>query len=126
MFNRKKYQSKYQKNYYKKNKELINKKHMEHYYNCNHEGKLLRNRQYEMKNKLICLSIYSDNELKCKKCGCDNIDVLEIDHINNNGNIERRNGLNSKIWKSLQKNNYPEGYQVLCRNCNWLKRLGVA
>jgi hypothetical protein len=51
---------------------------------------------------------------------------LTIDHIENNGAEHRRqqrNGQNKghDIYAWLRKNNYPEGFQVLCYNCNCAK-----
>ena len=67
---------------------------------------------------------YSDSLPKCKKCGYNNIMCLDIDHINNKGG-EQRKKLNlhsgQQFYQWLKKNNFPKGYQVLCKNCNWLK-----
>ena len=52
---------------------------------------------------------------------------LQIDHIDGGGNEHRRQiskyptGRNFYRW--LKKNGFPDGYQVLCANCNWGKRL---
>ena len=27
------------------------------------------------------------------------------------------------FWQELKNNGFPDGYQVLCRNCNWLKEI---
>jgi len=63
--------------------------------------------------------------MKCKKCGFDNVDALSIDHIHNGGNKHRRE-LNSKAGYNfywwLIKNNFPKGYQVLCMNCQFIKK----
>jgi hypothetical protein len=46
-----------------------------------------------------------------------------MDHINNDGAEQRRKlgQLNLVHW--VIKNNFPDGFQILCRNCNWLKEL---
>ena len=52
---------------------------------------------------------------KCILCGIDNPILLDFDHINNDG------------WKDSKKNiifhvqENPERFQLLCKNCNWLK-----
>lgn len=57
----------------------------------------------------------------CAKCGDDRISVLTIDHINQDGAVHRRTiQLKDKLCKWLKKNGYPEGYRVLCANCNLL------
>lgn len=54
---------------------------------------------------------------------------LSLDHIHNNGAAERRQisgaaksaGMLFYGW--LKKRGYPPGYQVLCMNCNFGKRM---
>lgn len=61
----------------------------------------------------------------CQCCGESNERFLTIDHINNNGSEERQK-INSKggssFYRWLRQNNYPEGYQTLCNNCNQGKK----
>ena len=56
----------------------------------------------------------------CKCCGESNSAFLVLDHVNGNGNKHRKeigtSSTNLQLW--LKKNNYPEGFQVLCYNCN--------
>ena len=54
---------------------------------------------------------------KCVRCGFDDIRALQIDHINNDGYKENRVKMYHKILRGDT-----EGYQVLCANCNWIKR----
>ena len=57
---------------------------------------------------------------KCCCCGENNILFLTIDHKNGGGTKHRieinRSGLKFYYW--LRQKNYPEGFQVLCFNCN--------
>ena len=59
----------------------------------------------------------------CNNCGEMDTDVLCIDHINGGGNNHFRElrdlGIQFHPW--LIKNNYPDGFQVLCANCNMRK-----
>ena len=64
--------------------------------------------------------------LKCEHCGITDIRILSIDHINGGGashlrSIGRRAGQGFYRW--LRDNSYPAGYQVLCLNCNIIKRI---
>jgi hypothetical protein len=34
-----------------------------------------------------------------------------------------RRGATYDIYAELKRNNFPEGYQILCRNCNWIKEV---
>jgi len=83
-----------------------------------------------LKLKKDILFHYSQGQIKCRYCAEDRIECLSIDHIFNDGNLERKKifgqnrsaGTNFYIW--LKKNNYPnpEKYQILCMNCQWYKR----
>jgi hypothetical protein len=62
---------------------------------------------------------------KCNHCGIADVDVLDIDHINNNGAKHRKKGLYGyNLYRYLKKLGFPKDeYQLLCRNCNWKKEL---
>ncbi len=60
---------------------------------------------------------------KCKCCGESEPVFLAIDHVNNEGAGHRRKD-GRKIHAWLKRNGFPEGFQVLCHNCNWAKRFG--
>ena len=86
-----------------------------------------RNKNLNIKrltNRLIAIQIYSNGTMKCEHCGYDNVEALTFDHINNDGNTHRKEINNSRIEDWMKENNYPEGFRVLCRNCNWLDRIG--
>ncbi len=76
--------------------------------------------------KEIVFNYYSNGSMVCNCCGENDIKSLTIDHINNDGAAHRREmgrGRNSgsNMYPWLIKHNYPEGYQVLCMNCNCVK-----
>jgi hypothetical protein len=86
-------------------------------------------KKYRNKVKLEVLTHYSHTKIpKCKGCGVKEIAILTLDHIYDNGAEDRRkakiNG-GHKTYSYLRKNNYPNGFQVLCWNCQWRKRQGV-
>lgn len=68
---------------------------------------------------------YSQNgKISCACCGEDNLEFLTIDHINGNGNIHRKKIKSEKmsnIYVWLKRHKYPEGFQILCMNCNFVK-----
>ena len=58
---------------------------------------------------------------KCKRCKIADIEVLTIDHQNQQGSKHRREtGLSNggPMYRWLKANNYPKGFRVLCFNCN--------
>jgi hypothetical protein len=58
----------------------------------------------------------------CSCCGERILLLLTIDHINDDGSEHRKqlagNGGGYFIYRWLQTNGYPEGFQVSCWNCN--------
>jgi len=57
---------------------------------------------------------------RCARCGFDDIRVLQIDHVNGGGHAERKSAI-SMYKKILALGGI--GYQTLCANCNWIKRI---
>jgi hypothetical protein len=55
---------------------------------------------------------------KCECCGETNPRFLTIDHINGGGAKHKRENKIVKLYKWIKKNNYPEGFRLLCYNCN--------
>lgn len=58
---------------------------------------------------------------RCKRCGLDDLRVLQIDHVNGGGRgeLSRIGGGNALVHQVRRE---PSKYQVLCANCNWIKR----
>lgn len=68
---------------------------------------------------------------KCAHCAEADIDVLTVDHIDQQGSAHRLANRLASGWKTfiwLKRNSYPEGFRVLCFNCNtkayrnWLRQ----
>ena len=80
-------------------------------------------------NRLKVLSYYSNMNIICASCGYRDIRALCLDHINNDGashrktlgNGKRREAGSSTLYLDLIKRGFPEGFQVLCHNCNFIK-----
>lgn len=80
-------------------------------------------KKHREKYKLNVMNHYSNNDIRCMCEGCSerNIEFMSIDHINGGGSKHRKEviggaGMTTYSW--LIKNNYPEGFRVLCHNCN--------
>jgi len=79
--------------------------------------------------KLKTFSVYSkrhsNSEIPCCRCCGQNshIDFLTIDHIDGRKNLpkEQQNLKAHGLISWLTRNNYPEGHQILCWNCNVAK-----
>jgi len=96
------------------------------YYEKNRNEERLK-RQKEIKKE--CFQHYAKDQIKCEICGITNIDVLCIDHINGNGNIERKKYCGNPreggtpFYFKLKRMNYPDGYRLLCLNCNHIEAI---
>ena len=61
---------------------------------------------------------------KCRACGTEDIDVLTLDHINNDGGGRRREASGVAIYRSvIYSSPTRSDLQVLCLNCNIKKHL---
>jgi hypothetical protein len=60
---------------------------------------------------------------KCFRCGLEDLDLLLLHHSNGDGFQHRQKTKTAggfRFYRRLQKDGYPEGLQVLCRNCHVL------
>jgi hypothetical protein len=107
--------------WYAKNKEKEKVKYMQR----REEKKLI-----DKKTKLECFRAYGEFNPKCACCGESQYKFLSIDHVNNDGHLDkktdrkrRRGGIG--LYRYLRKRGFPDKdrYQVLCMNCNHGKML---
>jgi hypothetical protein len=72
------------------------------------------------KLKTEVLTHYGNGKLACVCCGTTGLVFLTLDHIH--GREANDRGPNKKDGRALcayvKRNNYPEGFQTLCWNCN--------
>lgn len=112
--------------YYRKNR----KKRKEYAvaYRRSNRAKLTR---YEVerchKDKLLVLTRYGKRRKLCCRwhdCGIRDLDMLTLDHINNNGARHREQiGMGSKMYRWIIKHNFPTGFQTLCGGHQWKKEI---
>lgn len=97
----------------------------------NHDDKLANAKKYHAEHRdsehayhkahraeqrLMCIEHYGG---RCACCGEVHIEFLCIDHINGGGTKHREKiGKGDMIYRWLIKNQFPEGFRVLCSNCN--------
>ncbi len=59
---------------------------------------------------------------KCVRCGFNDWRALQVDHVNGGGDLERRT-LKLTTIRFIDHLLASHGkYQLLCANCNWIKR----
>lgn len=88
----------------------------------------IKNKEFQYKTKYnIIKNLQNKKELlesygnKCNCCGCDIWQFLTLDHVYNDGNIERANIIGTQ-YENVKRANYPKDrYQLLCMNCNYSK-----
>ena len=59
---------------------------------------------------------------KCVKCGFSDPRALQIDHIHGGGSQEEQGGSRYALFARLSKHPDPIKFQLLCANCNTIKR----
>lgn len=134
--------SDYFKKYYQKNKERISKRNKELYQKrrstedgiVEHRRKSLEyTKKYREKNrekiraysrkrhrerKIAALEIISKGRVECANCGCDDVNILEINHINGGGCKEHKAIGKSLRDSILNGSRNIDDLNVLCRVCN--------
>lgn len=74
-------------------------------------------KQAEIKDRLF--SVLGD---KCGRCGYNDKRALCIDHRNGGGFKELRSGISVVKYYEKVIADAGKNYQILCHNCNWIKR----
>lgn len=73
--------------------------------------------------KLDVIRYYSNGTMSCKKCGYSDVRALCVDHVNSDGRHRQKDHSSGHMFhRSLIKQNFPEGLQILCANCNLIKQ----
>jgi hypothetical protein len=80
------------------------------------------NRKHRESLRAEILVHYGGDPPRCACCGEGTKEFLAIDHINNNGYMQYRDpNWSGNLYQWLKKKGYPDGFQVLCHNCNSAK-----
>jgi len=87
-------------------------------------------KNYRDKQKEKVYNHYWIGKCSCEGCNETNKAFMCVDHVNGDGNKHRATadpklgmltGWRMHIW--LVKNDYPDGFQILCYNCNHSKSI---
>lgn len=90
------------------------------------KGKALRKKSdvnYLKKIRSAALSVLGG---KCVHCGFSDVRALQIDHVNGGGSKDKkRRGCGGQFYNQVIKSflNKENEFQLLCANCNWIKRV---
>ena len=92
---------------------------------CRKELQQQHDRAYVQRTRLKALKCISDI-VACISCGEEDLQVLQIDHIHNDGATDRiKHGTGQKLYLHIIRSpqeEIRERYQILCANCNMRKR----
>lgn len=112
--------------YYDRNKEVIkenarkSRKENKEKLKAQRKGWYKKRCLKDNKIKEVVLKHYGKGELLCVKCGFKDIRALTLDHIVSLRGTKRKcSGV--QFYKVLKKQEYPEGFQTLCANCQMIK-----
>ena len=111
--------AKYMREYYRKNKEKLDDSRRQWAKRYPEKVKAA-SKKSKKKVRLDVLRMLSDGgKPVCVRCGCDDIRLLEINHINGGGSKEKKGGKGADFcFKIKQGKRKTDDLNVLCRVCN--------
>lgn len=91
-------------------------------YRLRHKERLSKmNKAWYASLRREVLGHYSKGKIECNCCGEDEYMFMALDHINGGGTQHRLQLGSKAIYSRLKQDGYPDGFQVLCHNCNSAK-----
>lgn len=86
----------------------------------NKEAYREQNARYRLKLKTVVLSHYGHGMPRCYCCGELNIEFLTLDHMDNDGKVDRlTTGGGHAAYRWLKSNSFPDrNFKIACFNCN--------
>lgn len=116
----------HRKHYYRYRERLLADRRAYRRANLDYVNALGRKNAYNSRTRIKneVLTYYGGGKCECVTCGENRIACLSIDHINNDGMAHRKtlSFCGSQFYSYLKTSNYPEGYQTLCMNCQFIKK----
>jgi hypothetical protein len=95
------------------------------------KGKLTKQKSKEDRKRKVFTEyskqVSGSNVICCAKCGLiDKLEFFNIDHITGRKSMGHPHGFGGDIlYRELEEKAFPDGFQVLCWNCNYLKELTI-
>lgn len=78
------------------------------------------NLEYKTRLRGIVFDFYG---AQCNCCEESNELFLSVDHVNNDGYLDRKEGIiGIRLYKKIIERGFPADYQILCMNCNFAKK----
>lgn len=80
-------------------------------------------RQRVADTRYLLLEKYGGEPPSCARCGFADVRALTLDHVNGGGSAERKAlGNGAPFYRRLLREPRRRDLQVLCMNCQWIKR----
>ena len=76
-------------------------------------------KRYHRKLRRSALAYLGD---RCVRCGFSDWRALQVDHVFGSGNQEHDSIGSQAIYSKVLSGEHDHEYQLLCANCNWIKR----
>jgi len=111
----------YQHKWYLKNKDQVLVSARKRYHD-NHDKYIINAREYTRKRRLQLLEIVG--KTKCINCGIKDPRVLQLDHIDGKGNLDKKRfvGSSHKLGYYIRNSGEAQrNLQILCANCHSIK-----
>jgi len=91
-------------------------------YWAKHESKMRHSFRSTERRKLVKGKIFSILGHKCARCGFGDMRALQIDHVDGSGRKAKRGISIDRFYREILENLHTGKFQILCANCNWIKR----
>ena len=122
--------AKYQRIYHKKNKTKLDSYAKEwnkttgygkKRYQADKENMKAKAREYNFRTRAAIFELLGK---VCGRCGFEDMRALQIDHVNGGGSKENKSLIGVTKYTYILKKvaDGSTDYQILCANCNWIKR----
>lgn len=135
-FDRKAYMLIYNKKYREENKDRLAQRRRDRYplsadrrykalvwKKMNHGRVKATKRACWLRRKIRIISAYGG---KCTRCGFTDERALQLDHVDGGGRAHFKQFKSpASLYTWVERNNYPKSLQILCANCNSIKRFEV-
>lgn len=105
-----------------KGRVLSNKESCSRYYEKHKSKKSVSVRNYTRRVRQAAIDILGGF---CVNCGFSDVRALQIDHLQGGGGKETKHYKGAAQWNKVIKSvlNKEKRFQLLCANCNWIKRV---
>jgi len=108
-----------QRAWWKSNPDKVRAQHQRHYLKYRETIRATDNQEKKERRRICKQRAIEHYDSRCACCGETKIEFLTIDHINGGGKRHKKTFNGRTISEWLCDNNFPDGFRLLCMNCNF-------